>query len=398
MKRPRITSQRATRIAFVVVVVFLLAQVAWWIIFQHSYVSRMTRETLSAWQRDAATASLLYSARPQTSVREQLLVAYPHLRLGGERFEVNPAELRAFRAEQTGHLRMFAFEGPFYALVILSGLYVIAVSLRAERELKRRQQNFLNAVSHEFKTPISTLRLLIETALYRPLKPEKQRDYLGRMDREVTRLEAMSEQVLASARLEHAPTLHSLAPAELNGAVREAVERERSGLEARGARLEVFYTPDTLPVSLDASAFGTVLGNLLDNAVKYSPGPEKTVRVRLESRRHLAVVHVEDNGVGLAESEKPRVFKPFYRVGDELTRAAPGVGLGLHLVRSMTEAMNGWVRCDAPLDPQTGRGSRFSVVLPKRLERPLPLAPQLLATRPPETTRSETLSGTLTAD
>ncbi len=369
MKRPRITSQRATRVAFVVIVVFLLAQVAWWIIFQQRYIARVTRETLSAWQRDAATASLLYSARSQIAVREQLLVTYPHLRFGGERFEVDPVDLRAFRAEQTGHLRMFAFEGPFYALVILAGLYVIAVSLRAERELKRRQQNFLNAVSHEFKTPISTLRLLIETALYRPLKPEKQRDYLGRMDREVTRLEAMSEQVLASARLEHAPRVQTLAPAELNGAVREAVERERSGLEARGARLEVLYTPDTLPVSLDTAAFGTVLGNLLDNAVKYSSGPEKTVRVRLESRRHLAVVHVEDNGVGLAEHDKARVFDPFYRVGDELTRAAPGVGLGLHLVRSMTEAMNGWVRCDAPLDPQTGRGSRFSVVLPKRVER-----------------------------
>ena len=377
MKRPRITSQRATRIAFVVVVAFLLAQVTWWIIFQQRYIAHVTRDTLSAWQRDAATANLLYATRPEAAIRGQLIETYPHLRLSGERlgverFEIDPADLQAFRGEQTGHLRMFAFEGPFYALVILAGLYVIAISLRAERELKRRQQNFLNAVSHEFKTPISTLRLLIETALYRPLKPEKQRDYLGRMDREVTRLEAMSEQVLASARLEHAPTVQTLAPAELNAVVREAVERERSGLEARGTQLDVSYTPEALPVSLDPAAFGTVLGNLLDNAVKYSPGPNKRVRVRLEGKRHLAIVHIEDEGVGLEESEKARIFEPFYRVGDELTRAASGVGLGLHLVRSMTEAMNGWVRCDAPLDPQTGHGSRFSVVLPRRLERNAP--------------------------
>jgi len=374
MKCPRITSQRATRIAFVVVVAFLLAQVAWWLIFQARYIGRVTADTISAWERDAATASLLYAARPEVSVQEQLLQRYPHLRVSGARFEVDPEAERAFRAEQTGHLRMFAFEGPFYALVILAGLYVIALSLRAERELKRRQQNFLNAVSHEFKTPISTLRLLIETALYRPLKPEKQRDYLGRMDREVTRLEAMSEQVLASARLEHAPRVETLAPADLNSVVRDAIERERGGLEARGARLVVHHTPGALPVSLDAAAFGIVLGNLLDNAVKYSPGPEKVVRVRLEGKRHLALVHVEDEGVGLDETEKTRIFDPFYRVGDELTRAAPGVGLGLHLVRSMTEAMNGWVRCDAPLDPQTGRGSRFSVVLPRRLGRTSSLA------------------------
>ena len=365
-RRPRITSQRATRVAFGVIVAFLLAQVTWWIVFQERYIDRVTRTTVAAWERDAATLNALSAAQLEPPVRNRLLETYPQLRFDGTRFLVNPAELQRFRAEQNGHLRMFAFEGPFYALVILAGLYVIGLSLRAERELKRRQQNFLSAVSHEFKTPISTLRLLIETALYRPLKPEKQRDYLGRMDREVTRLEAMSEQVLASARLEHAPTIQTLTPADLNDAVREAVERERSGLEARGARLVVRYTPDALPVSLDASAFGTVLSNLLDNAVKYSPGSEKTVRVRLEGKRHLVVVHVEDEGVGLADPEKAHIFSPFYRVGDELTRAAPGVGLGLHLVRSMTEAMNGWVRCDAPLDPQTGRGSRFSVVLPRR--------------------------------
>lgn len=355
------------------IVAFLLAQVTWWIVFQERYIARVTRETISAWQRDAATANMLYSARPDAAVRSQLVETYPHLRLDRGRFEVDPAELQRFRAEQNGHLRMFAFEGPFYALVILAGLYVIAASLRAERELKRRQQNFLSAVSHEFKTPISTLRLLIETALYRPLKPEKQRDYLTRMDREVSRLAAMSEQVLASARLEHAaPTLQTLTPTDLGDAVQEAVERERSGLEARGARLELQGTADALPVSLDVSAFGIVLSNLLDNAVKYSPGPEKTVRVRLEGKRHLALVHVEDDGVGLAEAEKAHVFSPFYRVGDELTRAAPGVGLGLYLVRSITEAMNGWVRCDAPLDPQTGRGSRFSVVLPKRVTHAAP--------------------------
>ena len=365
MKRSHITSRRVTRIAFVVVVVFLLAQVAWWLIFQGRYIEGVTQTTVASWERDASTASQLYQAQPKPPVKAQLLKAYPHLKFTAGRFIVDPAQLRTFRAEQLGHLRMFAFEGPFYALVILAGLYIIGLSLRAERELKRRQQNFLNAVSHEFKTPISTLRLLVETALYRPLKPEKQRDYLGRMEREVTRLEALSEQILASARLAHAPMVQTLTPTDLNSVVKRAAERERSGLEARGARLEVSYTPDVLNVSLDPSAFGTVLSNLLDNAVKYSPGPDKVVRVRLEAQRHLALVHVEDEGVGLGEHEKARIFDPFYRVGDELTRATSGVGLGLHLVRSMTEAMNGWVRCDAPLDAQTGRGSRFSIVLPR---------------------------------
>ena len=112
--------------------------------------------------------------------------------------------------------------------------------------------------------------------------------------------------------------------------------------------------------------------------------------MRLEAQRHLALVHVEDDGIGLPEAEKARIFQPFYRVGDELTRATSGVGLGLHLVRSMTEAMNGWVRCDAPLEPQTGRGSRFSIVLPRRLDKPesVPITAVSATDRPHPKTRT----------
>jgi signal transduction histidine kinase len=372
MKRPRLTSQTATRIAFGVVVIFLLAQVTWWIVFQQRYIAQVTRETLSAWQRDAATVNLLLSFDDESAIQRQIEATYPHLRLvsgpdGFVRAEVDPAQLRAFRDAQAGHLRMFAFEGPFYVLVMLAGLYFIALSLRAERDLKRRQQNFLSAVSHEFKTPLSTLKLLLESVLYRSLTPAKQRDYLERMNSELRRLEATSEQVLAAARLEHAPAVSRLREVDLNDALREALAPLQGGLEARGARLTVRYYPEPLPVSLDPSAFAIVLSNLLDNAVKYTPEAHKPVTIRLEGQRHLAVLHVEDQGVGLREGERRRIFDPFYRVGDELTRATSGVGLGLHLVRSVTEAMNGWVRCDAPLDPQTGRGSRFSVVLPKRV-------------------------------
>jgi two-component system, OmpR family, sensor histidine kinase SenX3 len=99
---------------------------------------------------------------------------------------------------------MISFEGPFFAVVILAMLALIAGSLRAERELKRRQHNFLSAVTHEFNTPIGTLRLLVQTLRLRPATPERTVDYLRRMETELDRLERTSEQVLASARLEQA--------------------------------------------------------------------------------------------------------------------------------------------------------------------------------------------------
>ena len=361
------TSRRVTRIAFGVIIVFVLAQVVWWIIFQARYIGGVTETTLENWRQDAAAVNALLERSPRdAALIEEVQRDYPHLQFQDGRFVLDRDAVQTFTNEQRGYIRMFAFEGPFFSLVVLTGLFIIAKSLRTERELKQRQQNFLNAVSHEFKTPLSTLRLLVETALYRSLKPEKQRDYLERMERELTRLEATSEQVLASARLEQHATTQSLQSADLSGVVQNIVERSRSGLEARGVRLSVTYPDTSLPVSLDPDALSIVLNNLLDNAAKYSSGGGKYVHVRVAAKRHVAAVHVEDEGIGLDPEEVRRVFDKFYRVGNELTRESTGVGLGLHLVKSLTEAMNGWVRCESP-NPATGKGSRFSVVFPKRV-------------------------------
>jgi two-component system sensor histidine kinase SenX3 len=354
--------QAATRLAFTVIILFLLAQVGWWLIFQERYLSDVTRERLAAWQRDALTATAAIQADP--GLRTELSRRYPHLRLAGDAFVIDEAARNEFTSAQRGYMRMFAFEVPFFALVILLSLVFIASSLRSERELKRRQQNFLSAVTHEFKTPISTLRLLVETALLRPLPAEKLRDYLRRMAAELHRLERTSEQVLASARLEQSPEARRLAPVELTTLLRAAVGDLRQGLEARGAVVTVSAPQEPLPVSIDEDAFAMVLGNLLDNAVKYSPQPVKPVNVRVERSGDLVLVHVEDEGIGIGPGEQDRIFDRFYRSGDEMTRESSGMGLGLHLVRRTVEAMNGWVRC---ANRDDGPGARFSVVLPLRL-------------------------------
>ena len=362
------TSRRLTRVAFGVIIVFVLAQVAWWIVFQERYVASVTDATLAQWSRDAEAVNLVLERTPGLEL--ELLERYPHLTLSneGEQLVVSPEARSTFLQEQRRTLRMFSYEGPFFILVVLIGLAIIAKSLRSERELKRRQQNFLSAVTHEFKTPLSTLRLLVETALMRTLPPEKQRDYLQRMENELSRLEQTSEQVLASARLENARGAVALEPHDLNSVVQGLVGAARSGLEARGAVLDIQYCAEPLPVSLDPVAFGVVLNNLLDNAVKYSPEAKKPVRVRLESTRDLVRLHVEDEGIGIGDKERKHIFERFYRVGSEMTRSSKGVGLGLHLVKTITEAMNAWVQVEA-----LPNGTRFSVVFPKRVTASAPV-------------------------
>ena len=358
----------ATRVAFTVIVLFVLAQVGWWLIFQTQLIDRAAAEREAAWQRDVATVTALVADDPGSL--PGWLERYPHLRAsapqpdGSLAVEIDPAVADRLTARDASARRMIAFEGPFFAVVILAMLALIAGSLRAERELKRRQQNFLSAVTHEFNTPIGTLRLLVQTLRLRRASPERTVDYLRRMETELDRLERTSDHFLAAARLEQAATPPVLEAADLNVVVQGLIGRAREGLEARGARLTVRYGHQPLPVSLDPDAFALVLNNLLDNAVKYGPGDVKPVTVSLRADGDLVRLHVDDEGPGVPVEERERVFERFYRAGDELTRVSVGVGLGLHLVKTITEAMNGWVQVE---QGPGGRGSRFTVVLPRRV-------------------------------
>ena len=349
-------------LAFGLVVVFLLAQVAWWLIFQRNTIQQNIEYAETAWLQEAALVQQLWAAtapEKRAALLSELRQAFPHLEVEDDRVYVNPERLKAYRTEQMRHLRMFAYEGPFFLLVMLLGLYIIGRSLKSEQELKRRQQNFLMAASHEFRTPISTLRLLAQTLQMRELSREKQLAYLTHMSHEIDRLEDLSERLLATSRL--AQGMGAIKPErhDLNQAVSRCLAQQQNTLVARGATLYLEPSPTPLPVDLDPEAFSLVLSNLLDNAVKYSPAPQKPVWVRLRREGSQAVLEVEDRGVGLSRGELQQIFEPFYRVGDEQTRSTRGLGLGLYLVKSITELMGGRVWAEAL--PQ---GSRFVLSLP----------------------------------
>lgn len=355
----------SARIAFGVIIVLVLGQAVWWAVFQRGYIVEVGEERVAAWRADAAVANAAFRAAGEdAALRDELLRTKPHLAFRDGTFVVDAEVLGAFRDEQGGHLRMIAWEAPSFVLAILWMLALLARALRQERELKRSQQNFLSAVTHEFKTPVATLRLLIETAQLRDMPEGRRRDYLERMTAEVDRLERTADQVLAAARLEASPEAPPLEARDLREVVVRRIDEMRPGLEARGARLHLESGSRPLPVSLDEDGFALVLGNLLDNAVKYTPAHEKPVTVRLEEQRELVELHVDDEGIGVGEAERERIFARFHRSGDESTRRTIGVGLGLHLVKSTVEAMNGWVRVG---DNPAGRGSRFTVVLPRRV-------------------------------
>lgn len=361
--QPRL-SRRWVWVTFALVVGFLVAQVGWWILFQRHYIQQTVAYAETAWLQQAALVQRLWAeTRPaeRPALAEELRRDFPQLEIQGDNVYVRPEPLLSYRESQLRYLRMFAFEGPFFLVVMLAGLWIIAHSLASEREFKRRQQNFLMAATHEFRTPISTLRLLAQTLDLRELPKEKQRDYLQHMNQEISRLESLSERLLATARLEQGLHQADRGVHDLNPVVAQALSHQRAVLEARGASLTFEPAPQPLWVELDPEAFGLVFSNLLENAVKYSPGREKPIWVRLKAQEGQAVLEVEDRGVGLRRGELARIFEPFYRSGEEATRETQGLGLGLYLVRSITALMGGSVEAES-----LAQGSRFRVRLPLR--------------------------------
>jgi len=254
----------------------------------------------------------------------------------------------------------FALEAVFFAVVLAVSGHLYFASKRREAALHANQDRFLAAATHELKTPLATISLLLESLRDGRVPQEKRQRYLSNGLLEAERLERGLHNVLKAAGLRSARTEAAKTRGDLARDVRDAVEAMQARAQAADILLHV-EAPRTLEVLRDGAALQLVLRNLLDNSIKFSP-PGSTVRVAVVEREGEALLSVQDRGRGLDEQERTSAFQPFWR-GDD--RASGGTGLGLHLVREMVSAHGGAVEADSPGRDQ---GSTFVVRLP--LEQP----------------------------
>lgn len=251
---------------------------------------------------------------------------------------------------------MFASEAVFFAVVLAICGALFLASVRREAALRANQDRFLAAATHELKTPLATISLLLESLHGDRVPEEKRQRYLTNGLLEAERLERGLHNVLKAAGLRSAGAATVKTKGDLAADVRAAVDAMQARALAAEIRLEA-DTPASLPAPRDAAAIQLVLRNLIDNAIKFSPA-RSAVRVQLERSEAGARLRVEDAGRGLDEEERRRAFEPFWR-GDD--RSSGGTGLGLHLVREMVAAHGGEVRASSAGRDQ---GSEFVVDIP----------------------------------
>jgi two-component system phosphate regulon sensor histidine kinase PhoR len=231
------------------------------------------------------------------------------------------------------------------ACTIVLGLYALYRAVAVQVRFAQRRNNFVAAVSHELKTPLTAIRMYGEMLRDDLVENEsKRREYYATISAETERLSRLINNVLELSRLERDERPVQLIVGDLGSVVHEVVGTLRPHVEREGFQLDVRVAPDLPAARFDRDALTQVLFNLLDNALKYGrTGSERRIEVRCQPAQGGVQLSVADRGPGVAKHQLGAIFEPFYRAQNELTRTQPGTGIGLSLVRGLVQRMQGHV-------------------------------------------------------
>jgi len=263
-------------------------------------------------------------------------------------------------AELAGRRRLLLAGLAMMGLVVVAGSYFTARAVTRELAVARLQSDFVSAVSHEFRTPLTSMRHLTEL-LDRGVVSEEDRrkQYYAALSHETTRLHHLVESLLNFGRMEAGALeyrFEMVSIAELVGDVVAEFERDVCGGDSR---IELTTAGPMPEVRADHEALGRAVWNLLDNAAKYS-AEGSTVRVELARAGGQVFIRVRDEGSGIPAHERKQIFKKFVRGAQARASHVKGTGIGLAMVQHIVRAHRGEIR----LDSQPGKGSTFSIVLP----------------------------------
>jgi signal transduction histidine kinase len=304
---------RRVRFWFVILAAYVLMQFAWWAV----YLVRMRQDI----------RRLEWSLAEDEGQRELILKTYQ------------------------SKLRMIAGEGAVFLVILTIGIWVVYVSLKRESQVNRLRMNFLLSISHELKTPLSSLKLFVKSVKKRPEDKERILLMSDHALTEAERLEALISKLLFAAGLEGGGVAGNSRVFDGSDVLHRLEERYSSHPGA--SRLKFDFEPGIF-ISADPDHLFFALSNLIENALIHAPEGPVLVTLSVVSA-HVRFV-VSDKGLGVPAEEREKIFGKFYRTGNEITRSTKGTGLGLYLTRSIARMYGGDVTVD---DSGEGEGARF---------------------------------------
>lgn len=245
-------------------------------------------------------------------------------------------------------------EGVTFLILILVGAFFVYRSVRRQFYMQLQQQNFMMAVTHELKTPISVARLNLETLQKYSLDPEKQKKLIRNTLDETTRLNFLTNNILIASQLEGGRYESSKDELDLSMLLKDCIHDFRNRFPERTFREETEADAD---IKGDPLLLQILINNLLENAIKYSPKESPITAVLKKQAGHISL-QIKDEGPGIADEEKKKIFTRFYRIGNEATRKKQGTGLGLYLCSIIAGNHN----ADISVTNNEPCGSNFAVI------------------------------------
>ena len=250
----------------------------------------------------------------------------------------------------------------FIAIVIILafGLFFTIQTVNNELHLSKMKSYFISTVSHEFKSPLTSIRQMAEMLVHdRVPSPERQRKYYTSILKQSERLSHLINNILDFSKMEEGKRSFLFEKTDIVPVVRDIVETFRQHNVDQGFLIDLLI-PEPLPdVVFDREAMEQVIHNLLDNACKYS-GDSRKIEVHLSSKGNKIIISVIDHGIGIKKDDLDKIFGRFYRAGEELTQTVKGSGIGLTIVKQIVEAHHG----EITVESSPGRGSKFMITIP----------------------------------
>ena len=245
-------------------------------------------------------------------------------------------------------------------IILACGLFFTLQTINQEIHLSKMKSNFMSTVSHEFKSPLTSIRQMAEMLVRgRVPSPEKQQKYYATILQQSERLSHLINNILDFSKMEEGKKTFRFEKTNIIPVVKEIVESVQKHTVELGFDISL-SVPKPLPeVVFDREAIEQVMHNLLDNACKYS-GESNTIEVQLLPKGNNIVISVRDHGIGIRKEDHDKIFSRFYRAGEELTQTVKGSGIGLTIVKQIIEAHQGGITVES----SPGKGSLFSIILP----------------------------------
>ena len=276
-----------------------------------------------------------------------------------------------WRIEVTGEitrpLLFKGFYGNFYFWTILTmmfilafGIIIIGRTIAHEKEVLKLKSDFVSSVSHEFKTPITSIKALTERLIDGSVKdPERMKEYYSVISQETENLSHLVGNFLDFSKMEEGKKQYNIEETDFKGWLEQTVSEFFSKTPRRKFKIQTNITETLVSVKIDKNALKLAVNNLLDNAVKFSP-ENSEIKVILEKHGEKIMLKIKDDGMGIPKDEQLKIFEKFYRGKDALHFSTTGTGLGLTIVKQIVEAHGG----EISVESEPGKGSRFTISIP----------------------------------